>query len=112
MTENLFFDGAKKLCVFPLGTASSGQDGVIFQDLFFHFNAKGFCKVHDLASMQEVGSFTLDKIDLLMPHSNAVFFGRNFYSPKDKFPILYTNIYNNYAKSPDRKPGVLCPYAG
>ena len=96
-----------------------GQDGAIFGDTLFRFNAKGNGFAY---SMQEVlnpehpdeilncTEFSLDKADLICPHCNAVFFGKERFAPSDEFPILYANLYNNYSKEEDRRIGQLCAY--
>jgi hypothetical protein len=110
MKENtLCFAGANGLACTHLGKIAKGQDGAIYNDFLFRFDSKGNCRVYDLQTLTEQGCFTLDKADLLMPHSNSVFFGK-FFSDKDEFPLLYTNIYNNYAKQEDRLEGVCCVY--
>ena len=95
----------------------SGQDGAIFNNFLFRFDSTGNCTVYDVKNicfadeakkLEPAGEFTLDKIDLIVPHSNAVMFGSEYYSKEDEFPLLYTNIYNNYAKHEDRMVGV-CP---
>lgn len=102
-----------------LSKIAKGQDGAIFGDTLFRFKAKGTGFAY---SMQEVlhpenpdeelacTEFTLDKADLVCPHSNAVFFGKEKFAPEDEFPILYSNVYNNYAKDEDRRIGQLCAY--
>jgi hypothetical protein len=57
-----------------------------------------------------ITKFTLDKADLIAPHSNSVTFGSEFFADGDEFPLLYSNIYNNYAKTEDKKVGVCCVY--
>ncbi len=96
-----------KICV--------GQDGSIYAGFVFRFNECGHCTVYNLASLKKgdatvVCSFDLDGIETLAPHSNAVMFGNEFFDEKDEFPLLYTNIYNNYSKFEDRKCGVCAVY--
>ena len=94
------------------------QDGAIWNGYFFTINAKGLCHVYDLnavgttlpADLEEIDSFTLDKAELIVPHSNAVTFGNEYYAQGDEFPLLYSNIYNNYAKTDDPKTGVCLAY--
>jgi hypothetical protein len=98
-----------------IGNIMEGQDGAVWNDLLFRFNHAGKCAVYDLVKMRAGDStalctFTLDKIDVIMPHSNSVFFGKEFYSESDDFPLLYTNVYNNYSKCDDRRIGVCCAY--
>ena len=94
----------------PVGKVAPGQDGAIFGGFLFRFDAAGNCRVHSLCDLSEVGSFRLDKADILCPHSNAVMFGNEYYCPEDEFPILYSNIYNTYAKAEDKMKGVTCVY--
>lgn len=102
-----------------LSTIRKGQDGAAFGDSLFRFNAKG---IGFAFSMQEVlnpknpdevlshTEFTLDKAELICPHCNAVFFGKEKFDPADEFPLLYANVYNNYSKEDDRRIGQLCVY--
>ena len=92
-----------------------GQDGAIWNGLLFRFNHAGKCAVYDLDKMKngkdaEICVFTLEKMDVIMPHSNAVFFGAEYFCETDEFPLLYTNVYNNYSKCEDRRLGVCCAY--
>lgn len=101
-----------------IANIGGGQDGAIFNDYLFRFNTKGLCSVYNLkdidtgacepTELKAASSFTLDRADILAPHSNAVMFGAEYYSPEDEFPLLYTNIYNNYAKEENPLKGV-CP---
>ena len=88
----------------------SGQDGAIYGEYLFRFDAKGSCNVYSIPEKKKVSAFVLDKIEVLKPHSNAVCFGTEFYEETDEFPLLYSNIYNNYAKAEDRLEGVCCVY--
>lgn len=93
------------------GKISGGQDGAIWGQYLFRFNEAGKCVVHDLRdNLREISQFVLDKNDILSPHSNAVMFGREYFSPDDEFPLLYTNIYNNYATAVNPLRGVCCVY--
>ena len=87
-----------------------GQDGAIYGDWLFRFETNGRCFVFSMKEQKQVGQFCLDRTDLLMPHSNAVAFGAERYDDTDEFPLLYTNIYNNYAKQDERLEGVCCVY--
>ena len=98
----LYFDGAAKLVCTHLGNVCKGQDGVIYDGCFLRFDSKGNCRGYALPALQELGAFTLDKADLLCPHSNSVSL---------RGDILYTNLYNTYAKEADRKEGVCCAYS-
>lgn len=93
------------------------QDGAIWDKYLFRFGANGQCIVYDMDDLCTVESeapelcrFWLDKFELIKPHSNAVVFGSAYYAPEDEFPLLYSNIYNNYARSDDPMIGVCCVY--
>ena len=98
------------------GSNYGGQDGAIYKDYLFRFNPKGLCRVYDMKSVAEGGDitpiaeFSLDKGDVMLPHSNAVVFGKEFYAEGDEFPLLYSNIYNNYSKEEDNRLGICCVY--
>ena len=95
-----------------------GQDGAIINDQLFRFDTRGKCFVYDLSDIEAdtvteldaIGGFVLDKAELIVPHSNSVCWGTEFYDPNDEYPLLYTNIYNNYAKANDKLIGVCCVY--
>lgn len=89
---------------------SSAQDGAIYGDTLFRFNSDGSCKVYSLPQMDKIASFILDKNEVLCMHSNAVSFSRDFYAENDEFPLIYTNIYNNYSSAEDRLVGVCGAY--
>ena len=84
------------------------QDGAVWDHFLFQLDAKGHCIVYDMAQIEnaeaqlsEFARFNLDKTDLICPHSNAVAFGCAYYQDGDEFPLLYSNIYNNYAREAD-----------
>ena len=97
-----------------LGKIGSGQDGAIFGGYLFRFDAAGRGSVYLLDALSEtsvpVAQFTLDKLDYIVPHSNSVVFGRDRYTENDEFPLLYSNVYNNYAKADNKKKGITCVY--
>ena len=95
------------------------QDGAIFGNYLFRFDTRGQCNVYNMADFKKsdeiqasvpVDSFVLDKAEVIVPHSNAVCFGTEYYAEGDEFPLLYSNIYNNYAKAEDPLVGVCCVY--
>lgn len=94
----------------PAAQISPGQDGAIWGGYLFRFDHRGYCRVHRMHTWECIGSFTLDRTEHLTPHSNAVVFGCEYYTPGDEFPLLYTNIYNNYAGTDDPHIGVCCVY--
>ena len=102
-----------------IAVMASGQDGAIFGNLLFRFNTKGYGNVYDLSSMDTAAeptelapltTFRLDRAEELVPHSNAVMFGTEYAEEGDEFPLLYSNVYNNYKKSEDRREGQCCVY--
>jgi hypothetical protein len=107
----------KSMKVTPIGQIVSNQDGAIWGKYLFAINGRGHVRVYDIDSFKggitpdgNIDSFVLDKADVICPHSNAVCFGSEFYCEGDEFPLLYTNIYNNYAGAPDPLKGVCCVY--
>ena len=103
----------KQLC-----KIAGGQDGAIWKKELFRFNTDGSCKVYRIsdclnasgAEIEPVASFMLDRADVFVPHSNSVVFGNEYYCSDDEFPLLYSNIYNNYAKAENQEKGVVCVY--
>lgn len=108
--NSLAAGGCNELSYKEVWSSCPGQDGAIYGDYLFRFDAAGFCRVFSMTKQQEVSSFVLDRVEQLKPHSNAVCFGTEFVEEGDEFPLLYTNIYNNYAKAEDRLEGVCCVY--
>ncbi len=99
-----------------IGNITDGQDGAVFGGLLFRFKTNGLCYIYDLENLTIeqkspiVSIFSLDKADKIIPHSNSVVFGNEYYNDDDEFPLLYSNIYNNYAKSDNKLTGVCCVY--
>ncbi len=100
----------KNVRVTKLFRTICGQDGEVFGDFLFRFDAVGTCSVYDKTSGDEISSFRIDKYDLLRIHSNSVSFGNEYYDENDEFPLLYTNVYNSYQTSEDRLEGVCGVY--
>lgn len=76
--------------------SSAQQDGAVWGDYFFSFNSSGKCTVYSINGYARITEFTLDKNNILSPHSNSVCFGSYYYDTEDEFPLLYCNIYNTY----------------
>lgn len=94
-----------------------GQDGVIWGGFLFRFDSDGSCAVYTMdkvyANGEEIepfSTFFLDRIDEMKPHSNSVVFGSEYYEEGDEFPLLYSNVYNNYASKAEKRKGVCCVY--
>ncbi|MBR4962183.1 MAG: hypothetical protein IKY52_14895 [Clostridia bacterium] len=100
--------------------AFGAQDGAFYGDYMFRFNADGACRVFDARPLDNPGTevidlpliaqFRTDPADPVTPHFNAVVFGNEYYAPGDAFPLLYANLYNNYAGAEDRMEGTCCVY--
>lgn len=97
-----------------LGEIVSGQDGSIWGGHLFRFDEKGDCTVYKTNDIScnsiPICQFKLDKSDLIVPHSNSVMFGNKYYNENDEYPLLYSNIYNNYANSDNKMKGLTCVY--
>jgi len=102
-----------------IATINGGQDGAILDSLLFRFSARGEGRVYDLSDIDfdgeakelpPIAEFTLDRADLICPHSNSVVFGTEYFEEGDEFPLLFSNVYNNYAREEDKKVGVCCVY--
>ena len=97
-----------------LAKIRGGQDGAICNDFLFRFSSKGGCSVYDMTALsgepEPIAEFKLDKAELIAPHSNSVTFGNEFFAEGDEFPLLYSNVYNNYAKTEDKRVGICCVY--
>lgn len=94
-----------------------GQDGAIWNNYLFRFDDQGNCFVYDIKNLKESNEtlkefdwFVLDKAQIIVPHCNSVVFGNEYYDKNDEFPLLYCNIYNNYANSDDKLKGTCCVY--
>ncbi len=92
------------------GNWTPTQDGAIWGNLLFRFGAEGRGLVYDLHSMEAVAPVTLDKGDLIPPHCNSVSFGCRYFCDGDAYPLLYCNVYNNFAAAKDPLCGVTCVY--
>ena len=92
------------------------QDGAIWGNLLFRFTSKGECMVYDVSGLPEnpdcpkIASFILDRADIIPPHSNAAVFGKEYFAEGDEFPLLYSNMYNNFAEKEDMLKGSVLVY--
>ena len=97
-----------------IGQIIPGQDGAIYNGFLFRFDGKANCTVYRTDSLSQnsvpFSRFVLDKSEVITPHSNSVVFGNARYSENDEFPLLYSNIYNNYANKDNKMKGVVCVY--
>ena len=102
-----------------IASIKGGQDGAIHGDLLFRFTTKGEGLVYDLSGIDfgsevkrlvPIAGFALDGRDLICPHSNSVVFGTEYFAEGDEFPLLFSNVYNNYAKEQEKRVGVCCVY--
>lgn len=91
----------------------SRQDGAISGNFLFSFDHLGNCTVYDLENIngaEPFSEFTLCKTDVLKPHSNSVVFGNEYFEAGDEFPLLYTNVYNNYQSEENKRTGMCLVY--
>ena len=90
------------------------QDGAIFGQELFRFNSKGDGALFDLTEIGEetlpVATFRFCDEDRIFPHANSVSFGTEYYEEGDAYPLLYANVYNNYANAEDKRLGMTCVY--
>ncbi|MBQ6685288.1 MAG: hypothetical protein IJM99_04170, partial [Firmicutes bacterium] len=93
-----------------VGKIGVWQDGSIWDGKLFALNASGKGTVFDVKTGTKLGELNLDGKDILKPHANSVCFGSTYYNSDDKYPLLYVNIYNNYASEEDRMEGTCCVY--
>ena len=95
-----------------VGKIALGQDGAIDKNTLFRLDTPGTGTVYSLKDngIEEAGKLFLEKLDLLLVHSNSVFFGPYYAEENDEFPVLYTNVYNSYSSAPDRKEGTCAAY--
>lgn len=86
-----------KMTVRRFSKTCGGQDGAIFGDLMFRFDSRGLCRVFDMKAVKAfekeekvlpVCEFSLEKLDIVAPHSNAVFFGKEYFEDGDEFPRI------------------------
>ncbi|MHB1151946.1 MAG: hypothetical protein ACYCWE_11660 [Eubacteriales bacterium] len=93
-----------------IGTIAGGQDGASFGKYLFRFDHLGNCSVYNTNNFKLIDKFALNRTNVFRPHSNAVCFGAEYYEKTDDFPLLYTNIYNNYSNEHDRLLGCCGVY--
>lgn len=91
--------------VIKVGKICGDQDGAIWNDYLFRFKATGDYAVYDLKNMDlynyngeqtPIYKSKLDRFSEIVPHSNAVVFTNEYYYENDEFPLLLSNVYNNY----------------
>ena len=93
-----------------VGTISMGQDGAIANGVLFRCETDGIITAFDLETLSPLAAFRPAGQDAWVPHSNCCFFGHAKAAEEDDFPLFYTNVYNTYQNSPDRREGVLLAY--
>lgn len=71
------------------------QDGCIFDNTLFLFDSEGFCNIFDIPNNELVCVSRLPSFNGILPHSNSACFGQK-YVDSDRYPLFYTNVYNNY----------------
>lgn len=102
------------ITVKKIGKIHAGQDGAIYNGYLFRFGAQGKCFVYKLSEISLSSEpnyvFTLDRAPNFAPHSNSVSFGAEFYEEGDEFPLLYSNVYNNFATNENDMRGYTFVY--
>ena len=95
---------------------ASAQDGAIWNNFLFRFDHTGKCSVYDLncklngEELTPLSTFMLGGLDKFTPHSNSVSFSSEYFANTDEFPLLFSNLYNNYQKEENRREGICCVY--
>lgn len=93
-----------------IGKTVGVQDGAAYGNVLFRFGPRGEAYAYGFPSLTEIGQFSLDKQEFLVPHANAVTFGSERAKAGDEFPVFYANIYNNYCNDEDKHKATLCVY--
>ncbi len=106
----MYYNSVKYEEIGAIRDGRDGQDGAIYNGYVIRFGSFGKGWVSRLDTQEILCRFELDRNEEFMPHSNAVFFGTERYDERDEFPLLYTNLYNNYSSEEDRREGTLCVY--
>lgn len=70
-----------------------GQDGAVYNGMFFSLNANGDVLVADVNTGTEIATIKLSETAYI-PHANCVVFGKEKYVESDVFPCIYINVYN------------------
>ncbi len=103
--------------ILKIAKIAGGQDGAVYGEELFRLDSRGRGVVYHVPTLPQDGREATPVATLrlfcdagLVPHSNAVFFGKEKYAEGDPYPLLYTNIYNNYAGKPEPYIGVLCAF--
>ncbi len=94
------------------------QDGAFWNGLCFRFDcgAHGFVyNIEELCSangaeVAPMARFMLSGIEKIRPHSNSVVFGAEYFADGDEFPLLYSNVYNNYEFEEEQRKGMCLVY--
>ena len=103
-----------------VATSVGGQDGAFWGDYLFRFEADRRGVVQDarpldtageeMVALPKIAELCFSEQDPVIPHCNAVVFGTEYFAPDDEFPLMYSNIYNNYSSAEDRREGMCCVY--
>lgn len=93
-----------RVCFEKLGNIKKMQDGATYGNNLIEMDSSNHGIVYDINSYEEIGTITLDKT--ISMHSNSVCFGAEKYDEQDEFPLMYTNVYNNYSSDEDRREGI------
>ena len=105
--SNLYYKNAKDIKLNYITKVHGEQDGAMYGGYLFRFDGSGLVSVTDLSDYTLINRHFADGIEKYKPHGNSVFFGTEFYDEKDKFPLLYSNVYNSYS---NQNEGVCLVY--
>ena len=98
-----YSNSAGKTGFIKAGKIKSLQDGAVYKNALFVMGSPNMGHMYDVNTFAKKADVVLD--DTVSIHSNSVCFGTQKYSEEDEFPLLYCNVYNNYASMEDRKEG-------
>lgn len=86
------------------------QDGEAFGDVLFTFKADGTGNAYNVHTGEFLDGFSLGGKDKIAPHVNSASFSDQYYKEGDKYPLLYTSMYNNVTALNKYLLGTCCVY--
>lgn len=86
------------------------QDGEAFGDVLFTFKADGTGNAYNVNTGEFLDAFYLGGKDKIAPHVNSASFSDQYYKEGDKYPLLYTSMYNNVTALNKYLLGTCCVY--
>lgn len=101
---------AEKVANLSARQTGGTQDGEVFGDRLFVFDAAGKMNVYDVNTGKHLGACYLGSKELLMPHVNSASFSNQYYAEGDAYPLIYTSMYNNLNPLNQYMLGTCCVY--